>query len=112
MVLQSAAASAGRLGFVAGLIPQEKLNGFERLLFRCAAAGLHSAGAAVGAGSYEYNAAEAMKQNAASRLQRALLVRLLHPLLSTPFNSGVAGGCGHLCSSSSSTPKAATTKFI
>jgi hypothetical protein len=26
---------AGRLGFVAGLIPQEKLNGFERLLFRC-----------------------------------------------------------------------------
>jgi hypothetical protein len=25
---------AGRLGFVAGLIPQEKLNGFERLLFR------------------------------------------------------------------------------
>jgi hypothetical protein len=27
---------AGRLGFVAGLIPQEKLNGFERLLFRCA----------------------------------------------------------------------------
>jgi hypothetical protein len=37
MLLQSAAASAGRLGFVAGLIPQEKLNGFERLLFRCAA---------------------------------------------------------------------------
>ncbi|WIA14247.1 hypothetical protein OEZ85_002783 [Tetradesmus obliquus] len=32
--LPSAAASAGRLGFVAGLIPQEKLNGFERLLFR------------------------------------------------------------------------------
>lgn len=30
----SEAAKAGRLGFVAGLIPQEKLNGFERLLFR------------------------------------------------------------------------------
>lgn len=25
---------AGRLGFVAGLIPQEKMPGFERLLFR------------------------------------------------------------------------------
>lgn len=32
--MQSAAAGTGRLGFVAGLIPQEKLNGFERLLFR------------------------------------------------------------------------------
>ena len=34
-VLQGETAKAGRLGFVAGLIPQEKLNGFERLLFRC-----------------------------------------------------------------------------
>lgn len=33
---QGDTAKAGRLGFVAGLIPQEKLNGFERLLFRCA----------------------------------------------------------------------------
>lgn len=32
---QGETAKAGRLGFVAGLIPQEKLNGFERLLFRC-----------------------------------------------------------------------------
>eukprot|EP00879_Flechtneria_rotunda_P014171 GHRR01014808.1.p1 GENE.GHRR01014808.1~~GHRR01014808.1.p1 ORF type:complete len:648 (+),score=178.01 GHRR01014808.1:407-2350(+) len=32
--LPSDASKAGRLGFVAGLIPQEKLNGFERLLFR------------------------------------------------------------------------------
>lgn len=32
--MQSSAAATGRLGFVAGLIPQEKLNGFERLLFR------------------------------------------------------------------------------
>lgn len=32
--LQGDTAKAGRLGFVAGLIPQEKLNGFERLLFR------------------------------------------------------------------------------
>eukprot|EP00878_Enallax_costatus_P010440 GHUV01010898.1.p1 GENE.GHUV01010898.1~~GHUV01010898.1.p1 ORF type:complete len:788 (+),score=229.98 GHUV01010898.1:234-2597(+) len=32
--LPSATANTGRLGFVAGLIPQEKLNGFERLLFR------------------------------------------------------------------------------
>lgn len=31
---QGDTAKAGRLGFVAGLIPQEKLNGFERLLFR------------------------------------------------------------------------------
>mgnify|MGYP001806882288 CR=1 FL=1 len=35
---QGETAKAGRLGFVAGLIPQEKLNGFERLLFRCASA--------------------------------------------------------------------------
>jgi hypothetical protein len=32
--VQGDTAKAGRLGFVAGLIPQEKLNGFERLLFR------------------------------------------------------------------------------
>jgi hypothetical protein len=36
--VQGETAKAGRLGFVAGLIPQEKLNGFERLLFRCALA--------------------------------------------------------------------------
>jgi len=35
LLLQGETAKAGRLGFVAGLIPQEKLNGFERLLFRC-----------------------------------------------------------------------------
>lgn len=39
----------GRLGFVAGLIPQDKLNGFERLLFRATRGNMFLRQAAVGA---------------------------------------------------------------
>lgn len=38
----------GRLGFVAGLIPQEKLNGFERLLFRATRGNMFLRQASVG----------------------------------------------------------------
>ena len=41
-VLLQAHQGAGRLGFVAGVIPAEKLPGFERLLFRATRCGLRS----------------------------------------------------------------------